>query len=65
MASYTPNCLRPYDVLTLITEPNNANLAQADLTGVHIRSDQEVSVFGGHTCTYRRMASWRVITSRV
>ena len=44
--------LRPYDVLTLITEPNNANLAQADLTGVHIRSDQEVSVFGGHTCTY-------------
>ena len=44
--------LRPYDVLTLITEPDGVNLANADLTGVHIRSDHEVAVFGGHTCTY-------------
>jgi hypothetical protein len=43
--------LRPYDVLTLITQ-NDENIANADLTGVHITATEEVAVFGGHTCTY-------------
>ena len=42
--------LLPYEVLTLFNRAGAA--AQSDLTGIEVLSDKEISVFGGHVCTY-------------
>ncbi|MBF94598.1 MAG: hypothetical protein CMH58_05490 [Myxococcales bacterium] len=42
--------LLPYEVLTLFNEAGAA--VRSDLTGIEVLSDKEVSVFGGHVCTF-------------